>query len=141
MQPQIHQFNNADRQWLAKALSRGNEICEHYRLEKALDAGELDRVFALWAAHPADKEMFSADDIANGLGSLFGELLQRKFSFNWCRVEDKYGNEQALLHEATGSIVMPINAVFKRIEPELLLQPFFAPMWQTIAAHLGKSSN
>lgn len=138
MQPQIHQFNNSDRQWLSKSLSQGHEICEHYLPQKTIDADLLDQVFALWGKQTEDKKKFSADDIANGLGSVFGELLQRKFAFSWCCIEDKYGNEPALLDEATGSIVMPINAVFKRIEPELLLQPFFTPMWQTIEAHLGK---
>lgn len=141
MQPQIHQFSNSDRQWLSKSLSRGHEICEHYLSGKTLDAAALDRVFVLWAGQADSPKKFSTDDIAEGLGSLFGELLQRKFAFAWCRIEDRYGNEPALLDEATGSIVMPINAVLKRIEPELLLQPFFAPMWQAIAAHLEKNTN
>lgn len=141
MQTQIHQFNNADRQWLAQGLSIGREICTRYLTEKAIDAEALDRVFALWAASSAGTKEFSANDVAHGLGCLFGELLQKQFRFSWCRIEDRFGNEQALLDEATGSIVMPVNAVYKRIEPELQQQPFFAPMWQMITAHLEKNTN
>lgn len=139
MQTQIHPFSNADRQWLARSLERGRTICTHYSAESGLDAAALDRVFVLWAGSSSQTSEFTADDIASGLGSLFGELLQRSFSFNWVQVEDEYGREPALLEERTGSIVMPVNAVYKRIEPELQKQPFFEPMWQMIAAHLEKS--
>jgi len=139
MQTQIHPFSNADRQWLARSLERGRAICTHYSAESGLDAAALDRVFVLWAGSSSQASEFTADDVASGLGSLFGELLQRSFSFSWVQVEDEYGREPALLEEKTGSIVMPVNAVYKRIEPELHKQPFFAPMWQMIAAHLEKS--
>ena len=139
MQTQIHPFSNADRQWLARSLERGRAICTHYSAESGLDAAALDRVFARWASSASQSAEFSADDIAAGLGSLFGELLQRSFSFSWVQVEDEHGREPALLEEKTGSIVMPVNAVYKRIEPELQKQPFFEPMWQMIAAHLEKS--
>jgi hypothetical protein len=141
MQTQIYPFANVDRQWLATSLERGRSICTHYSVESGIDAGVLDRVFALWAGSAARTQDFSNDEVANGLGSLFGELLQRSFKFSWVQVEDDYGREPALLEETTGSIVMPVNAVYKRIEPELQPQPFFLPMWQMIAAHLEKSSN
>ncbi|PKL50309.1 MAG: hypothetical protein CVV42_03375 [Candidatus Riflebacteria bacterium HGW-Riflebacteria-2] len=142
MQTQIHPFSNADRQWLARSLERGRAICTHFKLlETSRDAAALDQAFLLWARSPAGAGQFSADEIADGLGSLFGELLQRQFNFSWCQIEDQHGREIALLEETTGSIVMPVNAVHKRIEPELQKQPFFAPMWQMIAAHLEKKEN
>jgi len=139
MQTQIHPFSNADRQWLARSLERGRDICTHYSAESGLDAAALDRVFLLWADSSSHASEFTSDDIANGLGCLFGELLQRSFSFSWVQVEDEYGREPALLEERTGSIVMPVNAVYKRIEPELQKQSFFAPMWQMITDHLEKN--
>ena len=141
MQTQIHPFSNADRQWLARSLERGRAICTHYSVESGLDAAALDRVFVLWAGSSSQASEFTADDIATCLGCLFGELLQRSFSFSWVQVEDEYGREPALLEEKTGSIVMPVNAVYKRIEPELQKQPFFEPMWQMIAAHLKKNNS
>jgi hypothetical protein len=141
MQTQIHQFSNTDRQWLSQSLERGRAICTFYLKEKAIDAAALDQVFALWASSPESARKFSADEIANGLGSLFGELLHRHLNFGWCRIEDRHGNETALLDETTGSIVMPVNAVHKRIEPDLQNQAFFVAMWQMIAAHLEKTTS
>lgn len=135
MSHQIKELNEKEKTWLALSMATGRKIMHELTGEAkpAVTAPNLDRVFMLWSK---DTARFTHEEIANGLGSLFGDLLREHFPFNWKIVDDDYGSEAALIDEATGSIVFPINTVWKRIEPELKNEPVFAPMWQAVADHL-----
>lgn len=139
MQPKISGFNETEQANLAKGLAAGRELClalsGHHKGPPSADL--LDQVFKKWAAQPTNSRMPAAD-VASGLGSLFGELLRVDFGFIWQMIEDQYGTEPALIDENTGSVIFPVNAVWKRIEPELDTAPFFRPMYESIARHLEK---
>ncbi len=139
MQPNISDFNENDRTRLAEGLARGRELClileGHHR--GPVNSVVLDKVFQAWAAQPAGSRA-SNEDLANGLGSLFGELLKNDFGFRWQLIEDQYGSEAALVDDNTGSVVFPVNAVWKRIDPEVDCKAFFQPLYDSIASHLEK---
>lgn len=139
MQPNISDFNERDRTKLAEDLARGRELCltlaGHQR--GPANSAVLDKVFQAWAGQPVDRRA-SSEDLAHGLGSLFGELLKNDFGFRWQLIEDQYGTEPALVDDNTGSVVFPVNAVWKRIDPEVDRKAFFQPMYDSIASHLEK---
>ncbi len=139
MQPIICGFSKVQQAKLAEDIAHGRELflalLGHHQGPPT--AAQLDRVFQAWAAQPVGQRM-ADDNLANGLGSLFGELLKSDFGFVWQIIEDKFGAEPALVDEGTGSVVFPINAVWKRIEPEVDPKAFFQPMYDSIAQHLGK---
>ena len=95
----------------------------------------LDKVFKLWVE---DKSVTKVEneEMANAFGCLFGEMLKKDFGFEWQLIEDHLGTEKALIDDKTGSVVYPINTVWKRIEPELSTEPFFKPMHDAIKQHL-----
>ncbi|NCB40261.1 MAG: DUF3806 domain-containing protein [Erysipelotrichia bacterium] len=138
MNPKITCFNEKEKTAMAINLAKGRELLKQFAVQPntTADAKLLDEIFSQWANNKQND--FSREDIANGLGSLFGELLKNDFGCAWQMIEDRYGSEPAVIHELTGSIVFPINAVWKRIEPELDDKPFFLPMWQAFKEHLAR---
>lgn len=134
MTHQIKNFTDNEKAGLALDLQKGQEIVKAFcqKVEK-LDADKLDEAFHGWLSN---QEKFSAEQVASGLGSLFGELLKKDFSFDWRMIEDQFGCEPALVDELSGSIVFPVNSVWKRIEPQLQNEAFFGPMYLTIKVHI-----
>ncbi|GAB4266392.1 MAG: hypothetical protein Kow0029_00010 [Candidatus Rifleibacteriota bacterium] len=135
MAHQIKEFSNSEKSKLSQDIQTGKSILDRYLQNNSekISANLLDKAFKAWAQKPDE---FSHEQIANGLGSLFGELIKTEFQFSWKMIEDDLGVEAALIDEITGSIVFPINTIWKRIEPELNTEPFFEPMFKTIRAHL-----
>ncbi len=135
MSHQIKELNEKEKTWLALSLATGRKIMQQLfdDSKPAITTKSLDHAFLLWSKNP---DSFTHEEIANGLGCLFAELLREKFPFTWKIVDDDYGSEPALIDEATGSIVFPVNTVWKRIEPELKSEPVFTPMLQAITDHL-----
>ncbi|MDN5280564.1 MAG: hypothetical protein PWR01_4529 [Clostridiales bacterium] len=137
MTHQIKDFTDNETKNLAKNIQTGKKIVSQLSKNEKITAKNLDEAFSNWARQDNEKE-FSGEDIANGLGSLFGELIKTDFSFTWKMIEDDLGTEAALVDDTTGSILFPINSVWKRIEPKILQEPFFEPMWKAIKAHIEK---
>jgi hypothetical protein len=136
MKHQILDFGRQDSQKLAQNIQLGQKIAQHYaKTSDKLQAHHLDTIFANWAAQPAEKS-FSPQQVAEGLGSMFGEILKSNFSFMWKIIEDDHGREAALVDDLTGSIVFPVNSVYKRVEPEIINTPFFKEMYAAIEQHL-----
>lgn len=136
MPHRITTFNDSENAGLAADIQLGNEIVKHFCADsKKIDAQFLDQAFSGWCKNQTS---FSREQIAKGLGSLLGELIKKDFNFSWKMVEDDLGNEAALLDEISGSIVFPVNTVWKRIDPEVIAEPFFALMYQTIQLHLNQ---
>lgn len=139
MNPKITSFNEKEKTAMAINLAKGRELLKNFTVQAntEIDAKLLDEIFTKWAK-TEQQNGFSHEDIANGLGSLFGELLKKDFGCSWQMIEDRYGSEPAIIDEFTGSIVFPINAVWKRMEPEIDDKPFFQPMWQAFKDHVNK---
>lgn len=136
MAHRINDLNQQENEALSNYIEQGREILAGYGLSKSnYSAKDLDNIFERWAQnHKSEK--FKKNQIAEGLGSLFGELLTIDFGFGWKMVEDEHGIELALVDEKTGSIVFPVNSVWKRIDPEVIKQPFFAAMFDAIKKHI-----
>lgn len=141
MNPQISDFSEKEKTWLAISIARGREMCLALTGHRhgPVTAENLDRIFQAWAALP-EKNRASHEDVANGLGCLFGELLKADFGFVWQMIDDHYGREAAVIDEKTGSVVFPVNTVWKRIEPTLDSKDFFRPMWESVKKHLEKAT-
>lgn len=137
MTPRILGLGKKDLTQIAASTAKGREIYASYSgLVKGPASFEnLDMIFKAWAE---DKSVTKADndEMANGFGCLFGELLKAEFGFGWQIIEDQFGSEPALVDEVTGSVVYPINSVWKRIEPKIDTTAFFKPMRDAIKQHL-----
>lgn len=137
MSPRIIGLGSKELTQIASFTAEGRKIYASYSksVEGPVNFENLDRAFKAWAE---DKSAKKADneDVANGFGCLFGELLKTEFGFGWQQIEDQYGIEKALVDEKTGSVVFPVNSVWKRIEPKLDTTPFFKPMRDAIKQHL-----
>ena len=137
MSPKILGLSRKDLSIIALNANKGREI---YAAFMKKDSGPvtyegLDKVFKLWVE---DKSVTKVEneEMANAFGCLFGEMLKKDFGFEWQFIEDHLGTEKALIDDKTGSVVYPINTVWKRIEPELSTEPFFKPMHDAIKQHL-----
>ena len=137
MSPKILGLSRKDLSIIALNANKGREI---YAAFMKKDSGPvtyegLDKVFKLWVE---DKSVTKVEneEMANAFGCLFGEMLKKDFGFEWQLIEDHLGTEKALIDDKTGSVVYPINTVWKRIEPELSTEPFFKPMHDAIKQHL-----
>lgn len=139
MTHQIKDFSEKDKTWLSMSLAQGRKILQHFAgpIKMPLHPAAFDQAFMGWVK---DQKSFSHEEIANGLGCLFGDALRDQLSFTWKIIDDKYGSEPALIHDQTGSVVFPVNTVWKRIEPEVKAEPFFEPMYSTIASHIKSAS-
>lgn len=136
MNPTIAELTDKNKQQIANFLCKGKEICKKYiDIDKEIAAFQLDEVFSKWSAEKAN---FSSEDIANGLGAVFGDKIVRELEFKWKLVTDEHGTEYALVEEYTGSVIFPINSVWKRIEPKIDIDKFFEPMWKAVEGHVNK---
>ena len=137
MTPRILGLGKNDLTQIAAFTAKGREIYASYSKAAPgpVSFANLDKAFKAWAE---DKSATKADneEAANGFGCLFGELLKAEFGFGWQIIEDQLGTEKAVVDEVTGSVVFPINTVWKRIEPKLDTTPFFQPMHDSIKQHL-----
>lgn len=137
MTPRILPLSQKELTSIAAYASNGRSIYTSYsKLTKGPVSFEnLDKAFKVWVEDKASTKA-SNEEIANAFGSLFGELLKAEFGFNWQNIEDQYGTEKALVDEKTGSVIFPINAVWKRIEPEIDTTDFFKPMYEAVKKHI-----
>jgi hypothetical protein len=137
METKIIDLTTDEQDQIKANISAGIKICKTIMVSDSeiIKAQDLDICFQKWAEQPSK---FTNEEIANGLGALFGEILATDFKLNWKMVEDEIGKETALLDEESGSIIFPINTVWKRIEPSINPEVFFGPMWNAIKSHLSK---
>lgn len=142
MTPRILPLSQKELASIATYATNGRKIyATYYASDKGpISFENLDKAFKAWA-ESKDSARTSNDDIANGFGSLFGELLKAEFGFSWQNIEDQYGTEKALVDEKTGSVIFPINAVWKRIEPKIDTTDFFKPMYEAIKKHIEEQKS
>lgn len=137
MSPTITALSDKNNRFIELSIIKGRDICKKQITAQDFTPKQLDQVFLHWANNQGNT---STEDIANGLGALFGDMLTKNFKFSWKMVTDDYSTEYALIDDITGSIIFPINALWKRIEPKLNKEDFFVPMWTAIENHLKEES-
>lgn len=136
----ITDFSSDDLSFAVSQANEGKNIIEGWGNVSGLSAANLlDNAFIALVKSEKYKR-YSNEDVANRFGYLFGELLRDNFSFSWKYVEDEYGREPALIEDKSGSIIFPINAVWKRLEPELILEPFFGNIYESLKKHINSLS-
>lgn len=135
--PRIMNLSQKQLTQVSLDAAKGRNICADYAkfTSGPVSYENLDKVFKAWVEDKSTTKA-SNEEIASGIGCLFGELLKAEFCFGWQMIEDPYGCELALVDENTGSVVYPVNSVWKRIEPKSDTTPFFQPMHDSIKQHL-----
>ena len=140
MSPEILSLSGKDISQIGLNANKGRKIYAYYTEKESgpITYEGLDKIFKLWAEDESAKKA-NNEIMANAFGCLFGEMLKSEFGFEWMSIKDQYGIEKALMDNKTGSVVFPINSVWKRIEPELDTTAFFKPMHDAIKQHLEKA--
>lgn len=93
-------------------VSLGMDIMAHYGVDQSRSVySNLDTVYAAWAVEQAPR--YSDEQVALGLGAVFGDRLRHKHCSDWQFVEDQYGADFAL--PVRGREIYPIAFVAKRI--------------------------
>ena len=140
MTPEILSLSSKDISQIGLNANRGRKIYYYYMQKESCPVTYegLDKIFKIWAEDESPKKADN-EGMANAFGCLFGEMLKSEFGFEWMSIKDQYGIEKVLLDNKTGSIVYPINSVWKRIEPTLDTTEFFKPMHDAIKQHLDNN--
>ena len=133
MEASKRDINQEDRHWIEESMGKGVAICEKYlncQLNE-ISLEQLDYVFQKWKT---DQDVNKPDDeaVASGLGALFGEYVVSQKIGKWIVVTDSYGTDLSV-EAFNGTQIYPINAVWKRIDPENLDLSFFEPIYATIS--------
>jgi hypothetical protein len=132
-QRDIRDLTPDERSWVADRTSLGDRIVQRYAPDSAaINLGTLDAAFRAWAADVSPA--FSDDEIAEGLGALFGSHLTRHLGVRWVVVTDEHGVDLAVRHDASESEVYPLDAVGKRLPPACDERGFFATIAKTFVA-------
>ena len=136
----ITDFSNDDLAFVILQANEGKKIIKGwYNVSELAAANLLDKAFSD-LLKSEKRNNYTNEDIANMFGYLFGELLRDNFSFSWKHIEDEYGKEPALVETQSGSVIFPVNAVWKRLEPEIILDPFFGIIYESFKKHINSLS-
>lgn len=81
-----------------------------------------------------DNSGVSDDEIASGLGTLFGEIVKKQLSMEWQMITDEYGTDYCLVHKKTNTRIFPLSTVYKRIESKEY--DFFWNIYQLAESHI-----
>jgi hypothetical protein len=126
----IKEINETDKQWLIMSESIGYEVLSKYANTNEVTPDNLDKAFQAWKMDTSEDRVPDSV-IASGLGVLFGNYIIKNKNAKWMVVNDSYGTEIAVI-SANGYETYPVNAVWKRIEPNNEELKFFEPIY-TIA--------
>ncbi|WP_431274675.1 DUF3806 domain-containing protein [Variovorax ureilyticus] len=123
--------NAAEVAWLANASDVGLRVLAFYANTSEVTPRNLDAAFTSWKS---DRSSRRAPDqvVAEGLGTVFGNLVVKHKQADWAVVTDSFGTELAV-RSSTGKELYPISSVWKRIDPKDGDINLFEPMWTLIA--------
>ena len=131
MKRQVKELQPRDRDWIQQSAVNGRQICHHYGVSPTTSVSPaiLDTVFHAWW-HDKGSDRVSIEDVVNGLGCLFGELLRGKFDTVWRIVTDKFGTDLMLeVKLPTNNLeIAPLSFVAKRAESKEDESGFFTAM-------------
>jgi len=126
----IKEINETDKQWLSKSESIGYEVLSWYANTNEVTPDNLDKTFQAWKVDSSENRAPDAV-VATGLGVLFGNYIIKNKNAKWMVVNDNYGTEIAVI-SANGYETYPVNAVWKRIEPDNEELKFFEPIYTIV---------
>ncbi len=126
----VRSLNAADIAWLASANDVGLKVMASYAHTSEVTARNLDTAFANWKSDRGSQRA-AAKQVAEGLGTLFGNLVIKQKRADWAVVTDSYGTDMAV-RSATGGELFPISAVWKRVDPKNGDIKFFEPIWTLV---------
>ncbi len=118
----VSELTDSEAVWLQQNTELGLRICRHYFPDVAeiIDCAALDDVFVEWQSYPVAQKP-TANQIASGLGVLFGLVFMRRFALEWRVVTDQFGTNLSLYRSQPGTrqtevIVSPMHMVAKRVK-------------------------
>ncbi|MBP5437806.1 MAG: DUF3806 domain-containing protein [Treponema sp.] len=113
--PQLRDLTQEEINIINTNIDLGNKIVNSSSVEKSVtnELRILDIVFKNWLN---GNSIFSEDEIASGLGILFGEIARKELSMEWQMITDEYGTDYCLVHRKTNIMIFPISTVYKRID-------------------------
>ncbi len=113
MNQDIAVLNNDQQLEVNEWVEIGIEIMAHYGVDQSVSIYEnLDNVYENWVSDKDEKP--SKDAIIVGLGSVFGDRLNKKHGTSWKIITDQYGSEYAIILN-TGHQIYPVDFVAKRV--------------------------
>jgi hypothetical protein len=137
MNPKIFELSPTDKKQVEANAQAGFALCQRIlKTNDPINFAKLDKAFAA-LARDSSLSNLSMGELANELGCAFATLLQADLALSWFNISDHHGQEKALICDKTQSVIFPINAVLKRLEPEINPEPFFEAMSQTIKKHIN----
>ena len=71
------------------------------------------------------------------MGSLFGEIAEKRLSMKWQIITDEYGVDFCLSHKETHTVIFPFSSVYKRIESRE--SGFFGALFQIVRAKIEEN--
>ena len=132
MEAKKRDIDQEDRNWIEQSIQTGVNICEKYLKQEIseITLEQLDQIFLLWKTDSSTTKP-NDQEVASGLGCLFGEYVVSQNKGKWIVVTDSYGTDLSI-ETFRGIQIYPINAVWKRIDPENLDMSFFEPIYSTL---------
>jgi len=110
----IYELEEREKQFLSAALAKARTW-----LDDPDDLLKLEALDKLYTDCLPDIRNGSTDraEAIDVLGTAYGNLLVQN-GFRWIVVEDQYGTDYAVRHDATGVMAFPHSSVAKRLDTE-----------------------
>jgi hypothetical protein len=130
MDQTINVLSNEQQSEVNEWVELGMDVMAHYGVDQSKSIYEnLDMVYESWFLDKRDKP--SKDAVIIGLGSVFGDRLNKKHGTEWKMVTDQYGSDFAIILKS-GHQIYPIDFVAKRVHGEGDEFGFFSGMDEVI---------
>ena len=130
---QFRDLTQEEKNTIDANIALGNKIVNAFGVEESVtnELIILDAIFKKWLD---DNSGVSDDEIASGLGTLFGEIVKKQLSMEWQMITDEYGTDYCLVHKKTNTRIFPLSTVYKRIESKEY--DFFWNIYQLAKNHI-----
>ena len=129
---QLRDLTKEEKEFINKNIELGKKIANSFCVEEI--ANELKKLDVIFKKNLDCKSDFSDDEIASGLGVLFGEIMREQLSMEWQMITDEYGTDYCLIHKKTNTMIFPISTVYKRVESGEY--DFFWDIYQIVKKHI-----
>jgi hypothetical protein len=118
----VSDLTEREREKLRRTGELGERICRRYfaNVPDAIDSATLQEALHAWQRDPSPQKP-TANQVATGMGVLFGLALRRRFALQWRVVSDAFGTDLCLYcavpdKEHAEIIISPLQIVAKRMD-------------------------
>jgi len=131
--PVARLFDVKEQQWLKSSLDRASVLNARYGAGRPYSPENLDSIFVNWS-NDTNEDKCAADEVAEALGAVFGDLLELEFGFAWVLEVTEHGLQYCLLnnfmwaHPYAGSLEDGMQLMWRR--------DYFANLYYLIVGEL-----